>query len=216
MVVLLGPQSLSLTSYGYRPPPEATAHGWRCANGNCAAAGRRAQRGCRRCGSPVDPEFDEPWAHEARGVQLGWQVDNMSQHGAGLARERLLAWQLKDALLRKDGAAAAGCRAGMRDYAGRRQAADGRWNPGLLYSLGVFCALDLGDLDGAASDLCFWLAVRTHGGLSLDNGACPDDNSVMLAAVAFLDAPGGADHPRAAEIRKGCLRVAGGALRAVG
>lgn len=215
MVAMLRLWPLPRTSYGYQPPPEATAHGWRCANHNCGAAVRRWPRRCRLCGWPADPEFDEPWAHEALGVELTWRIRRFPKSGAGIPQERHMEWYLKDALLRQDGSAAEAARQAMRAYIGSRQAEDTWWNPGLLLGLAVFDSIDLGDLDGAADDLCFWAEVfvddHTADGLP---SSLASAKSVMNAAVAFLAAPGGEEHPRAAEIRKGCLRVAGGCLRA--
>jgi hypothetical protein len=101
----------------------------------------------------------------------------------------------------------------MRDYADRRRAEDSRWSPGPMLGLAVSGALGLRDLDGAAGDLCFWLEMS-----GADAGGAPcgfgNATSVMNAVVTFLAAPGGATHPLAEEIRRGCLRVAGGCLRA--
>jgi hypothetical protein len=215
MVAMLRLRPLPRTSYGYQPPPQATAHGWRCANQNCGAAVRRWPRRCRLCGWSADPEFDEPWAHVALGVELSWRIRHFPRSGGGIPEERLIEWHLKDALLRRNGPAAAAAREAMRAYIRSRQAEDSWWNPCLLLGLAVFDAIDLGDLDGAADDLCFWLEVfvddRTADGLP---SSLASAKSVMNAGVAFLAAPGGEEHPRADEIRKGCLRVAGGCLRA--
>lgn len=203
-----------LTSYGYRPPPEATVHGWRCASRDCAAPVRHWPRRCRRCGGRADPEFDEPWAHEALGAELSWLATVASGREAGAALDRLIGWRVKDALIRRDSLAAAEARRVMRDYAERRRAEDSRWSPGPMLGLAVSGALGSGDLDGAAGDLSCWLEMS--GGEDTAGGSCAFGNatSVMRAVVAFLAAPGGASHPLADEIRKGCLRVAGGCLRA--
>ena len=169
MVELLRLRPLPRTSYGYHPPPEATVHGWRCANYYCGAAVRRWPRRCRLCGWAADPEFDEPWAHAALGIELSWQVRHFPGSAASIPRERLIEWHLKDALLRRDRLAAAAARQAMHAYIRTRQAEDSWWNPGFLLGLAVFDAIDLGDLDGAADDLCFWLEVfvddRTADGL---------------------------------------------------
>lgn len=204
------------TSYGYQPPPGATARGWRCANEECGATVRRWPRRCRRCGWPADPEFDEPWAHEALGVELSWQIRCSPKTSTGIPQERLIEWRLKDAMLRRDWPSVAVARAAMHHYIRARQAEDTWWSPGFLLGLAVFDAIELGDLNGAAGDLCCWLAVFDPGpDRDRDSGgSLANAESVMNAGVAFLAAPGGEDHPRAAEIRKGCLRLAGGCLRA--
>ena len=202
-----------LTSYGYQPPPEATVHGWRCASRDCAAPVRHRPRRCRRCGSPADPEFDEPWAHQALGAELSWLATVAPGREAAVARDRLIAWRVRDAVARRDYPAAAEARRVMRDYADRRRAEDPRWSPGPMLGFAVSGALGLGDLDGAAGDLCCWLEMSdadTAGGA----GAFRNATSVLNAVVSFLAAPGGAAHPLAEEIRRGCLRIAGGCLRA--
>lgn len=214
MVALLRLRPLPRTSYGYQAPAQATAHGWRCANYECGATVRRWPRHCRLCGWPADPEFDEPWAHEALGAELSWRVRQVPGSGTGIPRERLIEWRLRDALLRSDRPSAVIARAAMHDYIRSRQAADGRWDPSFLLGLAVFDAIELGDLDGAAGDLCTWLSVFARESPVENHAALANARSVMNAGVAFLSAPGGEDHPRAAEIRKGCLRVAGGCLRA--
>ncbi|HET9080765.1 MAG TPA: hypothetical protein VFO01_09650 [Trebonia sp.] len=171
-------------------------------------------RRCRLCGWPADPEFDQPWAHEALGAELGWRVRHLPGRGASLPQERLVEWRLKDALLRQDRPSAAIAREAMHGYIRSRQAADSWWNPSFLLALAVFDALEFGDLDGAAGDLCYWLSVIADERPEEHRAALANGESVMNAGVAFLAAPGGEDHPRAVEIRKGCLRVAGGCLRA--
>lgn len=214
MAGFLLPRRPPRTSYGYQAPPEATIRGWRCANYECGAAVRRWPRRCRLCGWPANPDFDEPWAHEALGAELSWRVRHFPDAKAVIPRERLIEWRLKDALLHRDLPSAAAARAAMHRYISSRQAAGGRWDPGFLLGLAVFDAVELGDLDGAAGDLCHWLSQYAGGCPQAGRAALANAESVMNAGLAFLAAPGGEDHPRAAEIRKGCLRVAGGCLRA--
>ena len=203
-----------LTSYGYRPPPEATIRGRRCASRDCGAPVGRLRRRCARCGGPADPEFDEPWAHDALGAELGWLARSGPGGESAAARDRLIAWRVRDAVVRRDHPAAAEARRAMRDYAGRRRAEDARWGPGPMLGFAVSSALGLGDLDGAAGDLCLWLELSA--GEEAAGAPCPVGNatSVLHAAVTFLARPGGAAHPLAEEIRRECLRIAGGCLRA--
>lgn len=214
MVALLRLRPLPKTSYGYQPPPQATARGWRCANQDCGATVRHRARRCRLCGWPADPEFDEPWAHEALGAELSWRVRQFPKKGGGFQQERLIEWRVRDALRRRDWSSAAAARTAMHDYIRSRQAEDNWWDPAFLLGLAVFDAIELGDLDGAASDLACWLAAFSDDRPAESHRSLANAKSVMNAAVAFLAAAGGEDHPRAAEIRKGCLRVAGGCLRA--
>ena len=83
-----------------------------------------------------------------------------------------------------------------------------------MLGLAVFGALGLA-ISTARRAICgFWLELS--GGEETAGGPCAFGNatSVMQAVVSFLAAPGGAAHPMAEEIRRGCLRVAGGCLRA--
>jgi hypothetical protein len=157
--------------------------------------------------------FDEPWAHEALGAELSWLATVGPGREAAVARDRLFAWRVRDALVRRDYPAATGARRVMHDYADHRRAEDSRWSPAPMLGFAVSGALGLGDLDGAADDLFFWLEMS---GEDTAGGSCAFGNttSVLKAAVSFLAAPGGSAHPLAEEIRRGCLRVAGGCLRA--
>lgn len=202
------------TSYGYLAPPGATVRGQHCASRACGAPVGRLRRRCGRCGGAADPEFDEPWAHEALGAELTWLARGGPAREAGAARDRLVAWRVKDAVVRRDDLGAAQARRVMHDYADRRRAEDSRWSPGPMLGLAVSGALGLRDLDGAAGDLCLWLEMSGVADTACGPGAFGNTTSVLHAAITFLAAPGGAGHPLAEEIRRGCLRVAGGCLRA--
>ncbi len=213
---LFGPRPLPLTSYGYQPPRGATARGWRCTNDDCAAGERepvsRWPFRCRQCGWPADPDFDEPWAHEALGVELSAEIRAHTGARALVAHDRLMNWQLKEALRRSDAAASAAARSAIRRLAMGRHREDRSWNPVFLIGPAVWDTLAAGDLDGAAEDLCFWLGISAGEGAADDNSLRHNARAVIDAGARFLAAPGGAAHSRAAEIRTGCLRVAEGAF----
>jgi hypothetical protein len=215
-MALFGVKPLPPTSYGYQPPRGATTKGWRCVNEECGVSelGRVARWPfrCLQCGWAADPTFDPPWEHEALGVELAWQVGHdASDAGRRLAGERLLAWRLKDALLlRGDARAAADARAELRSYVSRQVRQGGWWSPGFTLLPAVQDGLDAGDLDGAAEDLCFWLDLSTGEGAADDNEIRTNARSVISSGAVFLDAPGAAAHPRARDVRVGCLRVAEG------
>jgi hypothetical protein len=210
---LFGQKQLPVTSYGYQPPPGATAKGWKCTNiQTCGNGGnvppRRWPVRCPRCGQPCDPVFDEPWAHQALGTELNWQLRNDPIRGGQNAQERLMAWNLKDALLRCDARTAADARAVLHDYVARKQREGSHWNSLSTMWQAIRHALDADDLDGAADDLCFWLSVSTGKNADNDNKVRTNARTVISTAGDFFDAPGGATHPRAVEIRQGCLRIA--------
>lgn len=212
-VGLFGKSQLPVTSYGYQPPQGATAKGWKCTNiQTCGNGGnvppRRWPLRCPRCGQPCDPIFDEPWAHPARGMELNWQLRNDPVLGGQIAQQQLMAWNLKDALLRRDARAATAARAVLRDYVSVKQREGGHWDSLSTMWQAIRHALDAGDLDGAADDLCFWLSVSTGKNAENDNEIRTNARTVISSAGDFLNARGGPAHPRAAEIRQGCLRIA--------
>jgi hypothetical protein len=215
-MALFGPRPLPLTSYGYQPPRGATAKGWSCTNReDCGTSDfvppQRWPVRCPQCGWPCDPMFNEPWEHDARGVELNWSIRNeRSEYSRLYASEQLLAWQVKDALLRRDAGGAATARDAMRDYVDRQVRAGAHWTSGFTLSPAVRAELEADDLDGAADDLCFWLERATGEGAEEHNDIRTNARTVISAGAQFLAAPGGAAHPRAPEIRKGCLRVAEG------
>jgi hypothetical protein len=213
-----GANGNGLTSYGYQPPRGASAIGWKCTNRDACGTSEyqpitRWPIRCPECGSPADPLFDQPWAHDALGVELDWQIRNeVDEADRHLAGERLMAWRLADALRRGDAADVAATRAVLHRYVSG-QVRDGNWwNPGFTLAQAVREGLDAGDLDGAAEDLCFWLGVSTGEGAAEDYRILTNAQTVLSSGTMFLGAPGGSAHSRAAEIRGGCLRVAEGAF----
>lgn len=213
---LFGSKPLPVTSYGYQPPHRATAHGWTCSNYGCGQAQhepvRRWPVRCPSCGTPADPLLDQPWAHEAEGIELSWAVSHHPERGGGFAQERLLGWKLKDALLGGDVPAAQAARAAIHSHAAQRAREDRWWSPSYLFNSPVKDALAAGDIDGAADDLCVWLGLSTGDNAEEDNRNRTNARTVIDAAEKFFASAGGRSHPRAQEIRQACLRVAEGAF----
>jgi hypothetical protein len=211
-----GPRPLPLTSYGFQPPPGATAHGWKCTNYDCGRTEyepvRRWPVCCRSCGSPADPLLDKPWAHEAEGVELNWQVIHHPERGGGTTQERLMCWNLKDALLRRDIPGAQVARATIRRHAGKRALEDLCWSPSYVFCVAVLDAMAVGDMDGAADDLCFWLSISSGDNAEDDNRNRTNSRTAIETSMKFIAAPGGISHRRAPEIRQGCLSLAEGAF----
>ncbi|MGK2965222.1 MAG: hypothetical protein ACSLFM_06405, partial [Tepidiformaceae bacterium] len=73
MALFAGKKQLPTTTYGYTPSPGATASGWQCNNPGCGTGDSPAPKKwparCHLCGGPVDPDFDQPWHEEARGLR---------------------------------------------------------------------------------------------------------------------------------------------------
>lgn len=210
------PKALPATSYGYLPPAGATAHGWKCGRFDCGTSEhepvRRWPKPCPQCGSPTDPLFDQPWEHESYGVELQWLIQNHSERGGGFYESQWEIWQFKDALLRDDRSAAANARANARAYAVKRLEQDSWWGPGDIFFHLVWYDLEVKDLDWAADDLIFWLGVSSAEDVENNNTNRTNSRQVIDSAGRFLEA-GGGSHPRAPEVRAGCLKIAEGAFQ---
>ncbi|MGY1802960.1 hypothetical protein ACI78T_06740 [Blastococcus sp. SYSU D00922] len=207
--------SLPRTSYGYLPPPGATAHGWICPDQDCGIGEhepvRRWPKACPSCGTAADPQLDPPWKHDAEGVELQWILRNDPGRGGGYHQDQWLVWQFRDAVLRRDPAAVSEARARVRTAieAGTYARFSG---PGSILFHLVWIGLENGDPDGVADDLCFWLAHSAGEDAETDNGVRTNVRQVIDLAARFVGARDGAAHPRAPEIRRGCLRLAEGAF----
>jgi hypothetical protein len=210
-----GPKQLPTTSYGYRPPPDATAKGWVCTSIDCGVSEheyvRRWPKACTMCGSNTDPLFELPWEHDAEGIQLQWILHKDPERGGGFYRDQWAVWQFKDAALRGDRTAMASARADARSYATQRMATASWWGPGNVYLHLVWVALQVHDLDGAADDLCRWLNASSANDVENNNTNRTNCRQVIDSVRRFLAEPGGAAHPRFAEIRRRCLELAEGA-----
>jgi CHAT domain len=139
------------TSYGYLAPAGAKVNGWECNNEGCGTGDRPVPRSwpalCPNCKRPVDPSFEEPWAHRAKGVQLRYQQRDPASWGTFPSR-MLLVWNYKDALLRQDSAAMETAMAAYRDVKLQESGGD-LW---LAWEF-VTLALGVGDLDFATLEV---------------------------------------------------------------
>lgn len=210
------PKPLPPTSYGYSPPPGATTHGWVCTNRDCGRsdheAVRRWPKPCPHCGAATDPLFDEPWAHEAQGVELQWFIRNDPERGGGFHQTQWEVWQLKDALLRGDQSRASQARARGRAYAQKRHEEDRRWGPGHMLFHFVWYDLEARDLDAAADDLLFWASLSSTEDVENDNTNRTNSRQFVDMTSRFL-ANGGARHPQAPAVKQACLRIAEAAFQ---
>lgn len=199
------------TSYGYDPPPGAAAWGWTCTSRECGVTEAEVPRGgwpfaCPRCGAPTDPAFEEPFKHDARGVEIQHLLAEGVEDGGFTANE-LFVWRHADALRRGDAEEARRVRAEFR-AARAAEGERGMMRLGYGSFMIVAASRDAGDLDAAADDLIFWLDSSSGEGLEHDGGKRGACRQVVSAALEFLDAPGASRHPQAPAIRKRCLDLA--------
>jgi hypothetical protein len=213
-VPLFGPRSLPPTSYGYRPPPDATAHGWICANPECRCSRhetvRRWPRPCDVCGTAADPQLDPPWEHEAAGAELRWRLAQDPDGGGGFYQDQWEVWQFKDAIVRGDAAAISRARARARTYTANKLATSTWWQPDGVFFYLVWAALEAGDAGGAAGDVVYWLSVSSSADAEDNNSVRTNCRQVIDMAARVLAAPGAASTAQATEIRQGCVKLAEG------
>lgn len=209
------PKQLPRASYGYQAPLGATAHGWCCTNYDCSTSDHEVVRRwpfpCRLCGSLTDPLFDEPWAHEARGVELDWLQRNVPERGGGFYQDAWIVWSYTDAVLRGNGDDAHQARVRARRHASERTA-EAWWSPGSVFYPMVLDELNHGDLDAAGDDLSYWLSISTSVDVETDNSHRTNCRQVIDMAIRFLSAEGVTHHRTSDRIRSGCLRLAEGAF----
>jgi hypothetical protein len=210
------PRSFPMTSYGYIPPPNATAHGWVCVDQNCRASVHMAERGwterdvlrrwsqvCAQCGSAADPNFDAPWDHHAEGVELQWSLRNLPDE-YGITARRWLEWQLTDAYHAGDVARARRHQQELLNAARLKTDV----SPGYELYRGVWEAVGAGDLDSAAMLLTYWISASDTTDVETNNSNRTNARQLMDLASRFLTLPGAISHPSAVVIREGCLTIA--------
>lgn len=204
-------KSLPPTSYGYVPPTEATAQGWKCTKLDCGFSDlqpvQRWPKQCPQCGSATDPIFDQPWEHDAYGVELQWLMRIHSERGGGLYEDQWQIWQIKDALLRGDRNRAAAARVAARERTTQRLTSESWWGPHRIFFEVVWYDLEAGDLDWAADDLIFWFSVSSTEDVENNNTNRTNSRSIIDMTTKFI-AAAGMTHPRTPEIRAVCLKIA--------
>ena len=203
---------LPATSYDYKPPTGATQHGWKCTDAAvCGRSEHEFVRGwphrCPDCGSPTDPLLDEPWSHEADGVELQHILRTNQEAYGGFHGDRWPVWLLEDACRRGDGPAIAAARQACQERADRRQV-ETWWGPGSVYFHVIWTELKFNRLDDAAADLLTWLGRSSSENADTNNTNRTNCRQVIDMSARFLQAPGGASHPTAAEIQRRCVVLA--------
>jgi hypothetical protein len=195
---------LPTTSYGYTPPRGATAHGWICANRACGGAQweqvRRWPKICPECSSSTDPNFDEPWAHEAEGVELRYRSAS-GGYGSGYHADRLIVWRYKDALQRGDLATAADALSDGQARIAERLAESSLYTADRISMPIVSLALEHGLVDQAGSQIVFWSKALVTEDLESDGDRRANVRNFLSAEINFLSTPGGAAHHLAPRMR---------------
>jgi hypothetical protein len=197
---LFGSKSLPDTSYGYSPPSGATAHGWRCANPDCSFAEhegvRRWPKRCTKCNSIADPLFDEPWKHEARGVELRHKL---GQEPSRYLEEEWMVWQHREALRSGDTVRASVMLDETRAYAERQLLEGGWWRPKDIFHGLVWNSLEAAHLEGAANGLVHWWDLSDSDSLETNHASRINLQTLLNSTMDFMEA-GGASHPLSAEV----------------
>jgi hypothetical protein len=202
--------TLPVTSYGYAPPPGATARGWRCPAPDCGfgddTAPRRWPFACTECGHPADPDFDEPWAHDAREPWLRHELDVAAPAQRGFWLGELIAWRHRDAVRRRDLEAAEAARGQARRWLADT-AADPYRIAGQVHHPIVVGALGADWIDSAVDELTFWCRrVRTED-VEHDNARRTDCRQLLSALLAYLEHPATPRHPRTPELRRSAVAL---------
>jgi len=157
------------TSYGYIPPSDATAHGWKCPSRECSTSNVPAPRSwpfaCPMCGTSTDPEFYEPWARKPMGRWLLIEVDRAKREATSggwsalpMYQSELEAWTFQDALLRGAPAEASEAQVRLHELIARtRDGEDPSFQGGSARMAIVLCAINEKAPDSAALELQDWL-----------------------------------------------------------
>lgn len=211
------PVQLPTTSYGYTPPPEATAQGWQCNNEDCGTGDVPAPRSwpfrCPQCGGPADPAFDQPWREEARGPRLQMLLDRDIRDGRTGATSVYEAgigeWKYGRALMKGDIAGAEEIRRQLSDWLSQPEQDYSRPS---TYGMIVMHALESGQTAAAADQLRSWIAYADTSDLANSNDKRVNCFSLLRNQLRFLEDPRGALDPAAPQIAADA-RALGAAIR---
>jgi hypothetical protein len=204
-------RQLPTTSYGFTPPSGAEARNWECINREeCGRVGNGAPtrwpHACDGCGGPTDPVLAEPWAHDARGVEIQYLLASGVEDGGFTALQWPI-WRHKDALIDERHGDAAAARAEYRAIV-EQQECDypGRGSMGYWSLAGD--ALRAGQPDGAVEILDPWLRQTRTEEVESDSTQRANACRAVDAALDFLESPAGEPHPATEVIRQRCLSLA--------
>lgn len=205
--------SVPNTSYGYAPPDDAVVSGWICSSPRCGYGGSYAPsrwpQSCPFCGSSADPEFAEPWAHDALRSRLLFELevvtrnpDHDNYRPAWALNSELLLWAYEDA--RRNGRPTVDARRAWADHM--------RTMPtGLSWTRLIWAELECGDVDAAVEDVFTWLGESDWRGQETDPSWQPDlpqMRGLMDCLLKTEQAARTAGLPVSAELRREVLDLA--------
>jgi hypothetical protein len=208
-------KQLPTTSYGYQPPQDATAKGW-----HCPECGRSEWETVGRwpficeCGVATNPIFNEPWAHDARGIELKWNMAHGDEIDGGYSRSQWPGWYYKDSALRNNTPGMSEARGQAKEIS-QRMAQDSWWIPGNVWFPLVWNELEANDLDSAAQDVDYWLSASSSEDVENDNSTRTNCRQVIDMVLRFESKPGANHHSLWLKIRSDCLDLAAGAYSAL-
>lgn len=195
------PRRLPTTSYGYTPPPEARADGWRCFGDECYNGGTPAPRRwpvrCPECGSPVDPTFEPPWDHEAEGVLLAHQLrSSVGAEKRAIARASLYSWDYKDAVRNQDLSRQDVVKTQFLQEIGQLFTRQNAWTLWRTLSSTVWDALGALDLDFAADLIAVWRPFVRTDDVEENNENRTQSRMFVGTCIRFLEQVESVGHAR--------------------
>lgn len=194
---LPGRPRLPMTSYGYQPPAEATAHGWCCPNPDCGVSEHevvhRWPKPCPECGTNTDPLFDPPWDHDAEPLKLAWQRDRATGSTKDFWQALLIAWHYKDALLHGRPAVAEDVRRLATEFLDSREKPDYMTRADLHARI-IWAALEYDHLDAAANQLALWMRRSVFDRVDDDANQRAEVRMLLDAQLRYLRHPGSQWH----------------------
>jgi CHAT domain-containing protein len=196
---------LPTTTYGYTPPPDARADGWRCFNDDCHAGGgpapRRWPAACPECGGTIDPTFEEPWRHDAEGVQLAHQHRTSARAtDREFAGAYLYSWRYKDALLRRDMTRFSAVKKEFGLLLGELSQRADRWAFQMALTGTAWDAVSVADLDFAADLLQAWHPAIHTDDVEENNQTRTEARSFVGACIRYLEHPESIGHAREQDV----------------
>lgn len=203
---------LPTTTYGYTPPENARADGWRCFADDCHAGGgpapKRWPAACPECGAPVDPTFEDPWEHDAEGVRLAYQARTGTRvEDREIAGANLLHWEYRDAVRGQDPVRQDAVATRFLDVIGQLPSRDDAWAFRMALTSTAWDAVGAADLPFAADLILAWRTFVPTDDVEDNNPNRAEARSFVSVCVRFLEHPESIEHAREAEVEEAMWTV---------